>query len=176
MRKNDRFFRSAGFGEGTPQQVLTAAKIRLPRILGHRSILALSKEPIPPRHFFHVSSSESNRIPMKNAVEEKHADAKNIKNKGRHQAKDHAQLFMLRVSFLDLIPALCFRIHRREDGSLCQGIQLIGRHKTDIRDEFQRNDRITLVPDQCKLPFALRTVDDEFRIIDFFQRFNWDQV
>ena len=41
VRKNDRFFRSAGFGEGTPQQVLTAAKIRLSRILGHGSILAL---------------------------------------------------------------------------------------------------------------------------------------
>ena len=81
----------------------------------------------------------------------------------------------MRDSFLDLIPALCFRIHRREDGSLCQGIQLIGRHKTDIRDEFQRNDRITLVPDQCKLPFALRTVDDEFRVVDFFQSFDRNQ-
>ena len=96
--------------------------------------------------------------------------------KDRHQAKDHAQLLMLRDSFLDLIPALCFHIHGWEDGSLCQGIQLIGRHKTDIRDEFQRNDRITPVPDQCKLPFALRTVDDEFRITDFFQCFNRDQL
>ena len=113
---------------------------------------------------------------MKNAVEEKHADAKNIKNKGRHQAKDHAQFPLLRDSYLDLIPALCFHIHGWEDGSLCQGIQLIGRHKTDIRDEFQRNDRITLVPDQCKLPFALRTVDDEFRVVDFFQSFDRNQL
>ena len=36
---------------------------------------------------------------------------KTDKNKGRHQAKDHAQLLMLRDSFLDLIPVLCFRIH-----------------------------------------------------------------
>ncbi len=113
---------------------------------------------------------------MKNAVEEKHADAKNIKNKGRHQAKDHAQFLLLRDSFLDLIPALCFHIHGWEDGSLCQCIRLVGRHKTDIGDELQRNDGIAVMPDQSKLPSAFRTVDDEFRIIDFFQRFNRDQL
>ena len=45
-----------------------------------------------------------------------------FKKQGRHQAKDHAQLFILRDSFLDLIPALCFHIHGWEDGSLCQYI------------------------------------------------------
>jgi len=100
VRKNDRFFRSAGFGEGTPQQVLTAAKIRLPRILGHGSILALSKKPLPPHHFFHVLLFI--RTPFLKKLDKK---------EGRHQAKDHAQLLMLRDSFLDLIPALCFRIH-----------------------------------------------------------------
>ena len=33
------------------------------------------------------------------------------KNEGRHQAKDHVQFSLLRDSFLDLIPALCFHIH-----------------------------------------------------------------
>jgi len=101
---------------------------------------------------------------------------KTDKNKGRHQAKDHAQLFMLRVSFLDLIPALCFHIHGWEDGSLCQSIQLVGCHKADIGDELQRNDGIAVMPDQRKLSSAFRTADDEFRIIDFFQRFNRDQL
>ena len=32
------------------------------------------------------------------------------------------------------------------------------------------------MPDQRKLSSALRTADDEFRIIDFFQRFNRDQL
>ena len=32
---------------------------------------------------------------------------------------------MLRDSFLDLIPALCFHIHGWEDGSLCQSIQFV---------------------------------------------------
>ena len=62
--------------------------------------------------------------------------AKTDKNKGRHQAKDHAQFLLLRDSFLDLIPALCFRIHWRENGSLCQSIQLVGCHKADIGDEL----------------------------------------
>jgi len=48
-----------------------------------------------------------------------------IKNKSRHQAKDHAQFLLLRDSFLDLIPALCFHIHGWEDGSLCQSIQFV---------------------------------------------------
>ena len=101
--------------------------------------------------------------------------AKLIKKQGRHQAKDHAQLFMLRDSFLDLIPALCFRIHRREDGSLCQGIQLVGCHKTDVGDELQRNDGIAVMPDQSNLPSALRTVDDEFCVVDLFQSFDRNQ-
>ena len=100
---------------------------------------------------------------------------KTDKNKGRHQAKGHAQLFMLRVSFLDLIPALCFRIHRREDGSLCQSIRLVGCHKADIGDELQRNDGIAVMPDQPKLSPALRAVDDEFRVVDLFQSFDWNQ-
>ena len=82
---------------------------------------------------------------------------------------------MLRVSFLDLIPALCFHIHGWEDGSLCQSIQLVGCHKADIGNEFQRNDRIAVMPDQRKLSPALRTVDNEFRIIDFFQSFDRNQ-
>ena len=81
---------------------------------------------------------------------------------------------MLRDSFLDLIPALYFHIHGWEDGSLCQSIQL-GCHKPDIGDEFQRNNGIALMPDQCKLPSALWTTDDEFRIIDLIQHFNRDQ-
>ena len=32
------------------------------------------------------------------------------------------------------------------------------------------------MPDQRKLSSALRTADDEFRIIDFFQRFNRNQL
>ena len=83
---------------------------------------------------------------------------------------------MLRDAILDLIPALCFRIHRREDGSLCQGIGLVGCHKADIGNELQRNDGIAAMPDQSKLSSAFRTVDNEFRIIDFFQRFNRDQL
>jgi hypothetical protein len=47
------------------------------------------------------------------------------KKQGRHQAKDHAHISLLRDSFLDLIPALCFHIHGWEDGSLCQNIQFI---------------------------------------------------
>ena len=101
---------------------------------------------------------------------------KTDKKVGRHQAKDHARVSLLRDSYLDLIPALCFRIHRREDGSLCQSIQLVSCHETDIGDQFQRNDGIAVMPDQRKLSSAFRTVDDEFRIIDFFQRFNWDQL
>ena len=101
---------------------------------------------------------------------------KTDKNKGRHQAKDHAHMSLLRDSFLDLIPALCFHIHGWEDGSLCQSIQLVGCHKADIGDELQRNDGIAVMPDQRKLSSAFRTADDEFRIIDFFQRFNRDQL
>jgi len=70
-----------GLGKAYSPTSLTAAKIRLSRILGHGSILALNKKPLPPRHFFHVSSFESNRIPMKNAVEENRADAKKDKNR-----------------------------------------------------------------------------------------------
>ena len=62
---------------------------------------------------------------MKNAVEENHADAKKDKKQGRHQAKDHEQFSLLRDSFLDLIPALCFHIHGWEDGSLCQSILFV---------------------------------------------------
>ena len=100
---------------------------------------------------------------------------KTDKNKGRHQAKDHAQLLMLRDSFLDLIPALCFHIHGWEDGSLCQSIRLVGCHKTDIGDELQRNDGIAVMPDQRKLSPALWAVDDEFRVVDLFQSFDWNQ-
>lgn len=32
------------------------------------------------------------------------------------------------------------------------------------------------MPDQRKLSSAFRTADDEFRIIDFFQRFNRNQL
>ena len=46
------------------------------------------------------------------------------KKESRHQVKDRAQFSLLRDSFLDLIPALCFHIHGWEDGSLCQGILL----------------------------------------------------
>ena len=84
------------------------------RNLGHGSILALSKKPLPLRHFFHVLLFR--RVPYLKKLD---------KTKGRHQAKDHAQLLMLRDSFLDLIPALCFHIHGWEDGSLCQSIQLV---------------------------------------------------
>ena len=87
----------------------------------------------------------------------------------------HSQFPLLRDSFLDLIPALCFHIHGWEDGSLCQNIRLIGRHKTDIGDELQGNDRITPVPDQRELTSALRTVNDEIRIVDLFQRFDRNQ-
>jgi len=82
---------------------------------------------------------------------------------------------MLRDSFLDLIPALCFHIHGWEDGSLCQSIRLVGRHKTDIGNKLQRNDRITVMPDQRKLSSAFRTVDDEFCVGDLFQSFDRNQ-
>ena len=90
----------------------------------YKANLALSKKPLPPRHFFHVLFFI--RVPYLKKLD---------KTKGRHQAKDHAQFLLLRDSFLDLIPALCFRIHRREDGSLCQSILFVYRYHVlrDIR-------------------------------------------
>ena len=96
-------------GEGTPQQVLTAAKIRLSRILGYGSILALSKKPLPPLNFFRVLLFRRDSIFAKLIT--RFNFCKIDKNEGRHQAKDHAQFSLLRDSFLDLIPALCFHIH-----------------------------------------------------------------
>ena len=69
---------------------------------------------------------------------------------------------MLRDSFLDLIPALCFHIHGWEDGSLCQCIRfgLCGEAAVK-RQDFEWNDRRFAMPIQNIFTLALRTDDCE---------------
>ena len=64
---------------------------------------------------------------------------------------------MLRDSFLDLIPALCFRIHRREDGSLCQSILFLCGDSAVNGNFVKRNDRRLSVPTQNVFMLTLRT-------------------
>ena len=68
---------------------------------------------------------------------------------------------MLRDSFLDLIPALCFHIHGWEDGSLCQSILFLCSDSAVKRNCLKRNARRFYIPNHSKLLFAFRTAHDE---------------
>ena len=52
VRKNDRFFRSAGFGEGTPQQVLTGTEEAKAEIWATGRYLLLVSDRYPALRFF----------------------------------------------------------------------------------------------------------------------------
>ena len=99
---------------------------------------------------------------MKNAVEENHADAKKDKKEGRHQAKDHAQLLMLRDSFfgLDTCPLLP---HSRVGGRLTMPKYYVcsGGNSAEKRDRVEWETHRFYILNHCELLFALRTAHDE---------------
>lgn len=80
---------------------------------------------------------------------------------------------MLRDSFLDLIPALCFHIHGWEDGSLCQSILFLCGDSAVNGKIIKRNDWRFFVSAQNIFALALRTDDREIcrrRFRNTFQR------
>ena len=107
------FFVLLGLGKALPNKFLTAAKIDYLEFWATGRYLLLYRNRYPVRNFFQFCISDAIIFLQK------------LKKEGRHQAKDHAQPLMLRDSFLDLIPALCFHIHGWEDGSLCQSILFV---------------------------------------------------
>ena len=69
---------------------------------------------------------------------------------------------MLRDSFLDLIPALCFHIHGWEDGSLCQSIQfdhVAALPKYGITSNGMSGARMTRTMANCCLHFGQHTMN-----------------
>ena len=136
-----------GLGKALPNKFLTEAEEANAEIRATGRYLLLVSDHYPMRRFFQFCISDAIFF------------CKTKKNKGRHQAKDHAQVFMLRDSFLDLIPALCFRIHRREDGSLCQNILFLCGDSAINGKIVKRNDRRSSVPTQNVFALTLWTDD-----------------
>ena len=83
---------------------------------------------------------------------------------------------MLRDSFLDLIPALCFHIHGWEDGSLCQSILFLCGDSAVKRKIVERNNRRFSVPTQNIFPFTLRANNCEIRGCILRNAFQRDQL